>query len=219
MIRKLLSYCNNLVKCESKEEKVARLCEESDKFFRKRLKASAKQATFDDREESLHCIHKLYKELLIENKLSSELEHYMDFYNHLIKSNTGLNELSTPVGFNASNKYTKEDLFFEAKESGALSASIWYKKPRVPDKVSLSEFLGVVRYTVDSFMDEYGLTSYFLKSGIATLSNKKVIEHIRKHEDIENLDDVVAIYKELLFIRRRVRKLRKKLRKVHVVYR
>lgn len=219
MIRKLLSYCNNLVKCESKEEKVARLCEESDKFFRKRLKASAKQATFDDREESLHCIHKLYKELLIENKLSSELEHYKDFYNHLIKSNTGLNWLSVPVGFNASNKYTKENLFFEAEESGALSASIFYKNPRVPDKVSLSEFLGVVRYTVDSFMSEYGLTSYFLKSGISLLSDKMVIEHIRKHEDIENIDDVVAIYKELLFIRRRVRKLRKKLRKVHVVYR
>ena len=96
---------------------------------------------------------------------------------------------------------------------------MWYDKPRVPDKVSLSEFLGVARYTLNSFMDEYGLTSYFLKSGIATLSDKKVIEHIRKHEDIENLDDVVAIYKELLFIRRRVRKLRKKLRKVHVVYR
>ena len=161
----------------------------------------------------------MYRKLLKTNKLSKELEHYKDFYNHLIKSNTGLNELSTPVGFNASNKYTKEDLFFESNESGALSASIWYKKPRVPDKVSLSEFLGVVRYTVNTFMSEYGLTSYFLKSGIATLSDKKVIEHIRKHEDIENLDDVVAIYKELLFIRRRVRKLRKKLRKVHVVYR
>lgn len=49
MIRKLLSHCNNLVKCESKEEKVARLCEESDKFFRKRLKVSAKQETIDDR--------------------------------------------------------------------------------------------------------------------------------------------------------------------------
>jgi hypothetical protein len=219
MIRKLLSHCNNLVKCESKEEKVARLCEESDKFFRKRLKVSAKQETIDDREESLHCIHKMYRKLLKTNKLSKELEHYKDFYNHLIKSNTGLNELSTPVGFNASNKYTKEDLFFEAKESGALSASIWYKKPRVPDKVSLSEFLGVVRYTVDTFTSEYDLTSYFLKSGIATLSNKKVIEHIRKHDDIENIDDVVDIYKELLFIRRRVRKLRKKLRKVHVVYR
>ena len=218
-MRKLLSYCHSLLKHESKEEKVARLCEESDKFFRKRLKVSAKQETIDDREESLHCIHKMYRKLLKTNKLSSELEHYKDFYNHLIKSNTGLNELSTPVGFNASNKYTKEDLFFEAKESGALSASIWYDKPRVPDKVSLSEFLGVVRYTVNTFMSEYGLTSYFLKSGIATLSDKKVIEHIRKHEDIENLEDVVAIYKELLFIRRRVRKLRKKLRKVHVVYR
>lgn len=149
------------------------MCEESDKFFRKRLKASEKQETIDDREESLHCIHKLYRKLLKTNKLSSELEHYKDFYNHLIKSNTGINELSTPVGFNASNKYTKEDLFFEAKESGALSASIWYKKPRVPDKVSLSEFLCVVRYTVNTFMSEYGLTSYFLKSGIATLSNKK----------------------------------------------
>lgn len=72
---------------------------------------------------------------------------------------------------------------------------------------------------MDTFTSEYDLTSYFLKSGIATLSDKKVIEHIRKHDDIENIDDVVAIYKELLFIRRRVRKLRKKLRKVHVVYR
>ena len=218
-MRKLLSYCHSLLKHESEEEKVERLCDESDKFFRKRLKASEKQETIDDRDESLYCIHKMYKELLKANKLSSELEHYKDFYNHLIKSNTGLNELSTPVGFNASNKYTEEDLFFEAKESGALSASIWYKKPRVPDKVSLSEFLGVVRYTVNTFMGEYGLTSYFLKSGIATLSDKKVIEHIRKHDDIENIDDVVGIYKELLFIRRRVRKLRKKLRKVHVVYR
>lgn len=218
-MRKLLSYCHSLLKHESKYEKVARLCEESDNFFRKRLKASAKQETIDDREESLHCIHKMYRKLLKTNKLSKEIEHYKDFYNHLIKSNTGLNELSTPVGFNASNKYTKEDLFFEAKESGALSASIWYKNPRVPDKVSLSEFLGVVRYTVNTFMSEYELTSYFLKSGIATLSNKKVIEHIRKHDDIENLDDVVDIYKELLFIRRKVRKLRKKLRKVHVVYR
>lgn len=144
MIRKLLSHCNNLVKCESKEEKVARLCEESDKFFSKRLKASEKQETIDYRYESLYCIHKMYKELLKANKLSSELEHYKDFYNHLIKSNTGLNELSVPIGCNASNKYTKENLFFEAKESGALSASIWYKKPRVPDKVSLSEFLGIV---------------------------------------------------------------------------
>ena len=218
-MRKLLSLCHGLFKRESRADKVERLCEESDKFFRKRLKASEKQETIGDREESLHCIHKMYRKLLKTNKLSKEIEHYKDFYNHLIKSNTGLNELSTPVGFNASNKYTKEDLFFEAKESGALSASIWYKKPRVPDKVSLSEFLGVARYTLSSFMDEYGLTSYFLKSGIATLSNKKVIEHIRKHDDIENLDDVVAIYKELLFIRRRVRKLRKKLRKVHVVYR
>ena len=218
-MRKLLSLCHGLFKHVSRANKVERLCEESDKFFRKRLKVSAKQETIDDREESLHCIHKMYRKLLKTNKLSKELEHYKDFYNHLIKSNTGLNEFSTPVGFNASNKYTKEDLFFEAKESGALSASIWYKKPRVPDKVSLSEFLGVVRYTVNTFMSEYGLTSYFLKSGIATLSNKKVIEHIRKHENVENLDDVVAIYKELLFIRRRVRKLRKKLRKVHVVYR
>lgn len=218
-MRKLLSLCHGLFKHESKADKVARLCEESDKFFRKRLKVSEKQETIDDREESLHCIHKMYRKLLKTNKLSKELEHYKDFYNHLIKSNTGLNELSTPVGFNASNKYTKEDLFFEAKESGALSASIWYKNPRVPDKVSLSEFLGVARYTLSSFMGEYGLTSYFLKSGIATLSDKKVIEHIRKHDDIENLDDVVAIYKEILFIRRRVRKLRKKLRKVHVVYR
>jgi hypothetical protein len=218
-MRKLLSYCHSLLKHESRADKVERLCEESDKFFRKRLKVSAKQETIDDREESLHCIHKMYRKLLKTNKLSKELEHYKDFYNHLIKSNTGLNEFSVPVGFNTSNKYTKETLFFEANECGGLSASMWYDKPRVPDKVSLSEFLGVVRYTVDSFMDEYGLTSYFLKSGIATLSNKKVIEHIRKHEDIENLDDVVAIYKELLFIRRRVRKLRKKLRKVHVVYR
>lgn len=218
-MRKLLSYFHSSFKHESRADKVERLCEESDKFFRKRLKVSAKQETIDDREESLHCIHKMYRKLLKTNKLSKELEHYKDFYNHLIKSNTGLNELSTPVGFNASNKYTKEDLFFEAKESGALSASIWYKKPRVPDKVSLSEFLGVVRYTVNTFMSEYGLTSYFLKSGIGTLSDKKVIENIRKNDDIENLDDVVAIYKELLFIRRRVRKLRKKLRKVHVVYR
>lgn len=218
-MRKLLSYCHSLLKHESKEEKVARLCEESDKFFRKRLKASEKQETIDAREESLHCIHKLYKELLIENKLSSELEHYKDFYNHLIKSNTGLNEFSTPVGFNASNKYTKEDLFFEAKESGALSASIWYDKPRVPDKVSLSEFLGVVRYEINDFMGDYGITSYLLKSGIASLSYKTVVKKLRQRKDIENIDDILYIYKELLFIRRRVRKLRKKLRKVHVVYR
>lgn len=196
-MRKLLSLCHGLFKHESRADKVERLCEESDKFFRKRLKVSAKQETIDDRYESLHCIHKMYRKLLKTNKLSSELEHYKDFYNHLIKSNTGLNELSVPVGFNTSNKYTKETLFFESNECGGLSASMWYDKPRVPDKVSLSEFLGVVRYTVNTFMSEYGLTSYFLKSGIATLSDKKVIEHIRKHEDIENLEDIVAIYKEL----------------------
>lgn len=100
-----------------------------------------------------------------------------------------------------------------------MSTSIWYEELKIPDKVSLSEFLYVARYEFNKFIGEYSLGSYLLKFCIVSLSKKSVIEYKRNHRNIDNLDDIPYIYKYLLFIRRKVKKLRKMLSKVHVVYR
>lgn len=76
-----------------------------------------------------------------------------------------------------------------------MSTSIWYEELKIPDKVRLSEFLYVARYEFNKFMGEYSLDSYLLKFCIVSLSKKSVIEYKRKHRNIDNLDDILSIYK------------------------